>query len=112
MSTPVDEIYNFHRIRTACHLASVNYFADIIGYHFPEHDNDKNFEPIRTGYAYKNYATYHKSYRMFPAYGGVFQMAHATHHAHASHHIDFYGGDVSRIAKMKIWELVLAVAEL
>ena len=58
VNVPIETIYEFHKTRTACHVASVNYFAGLLGYHFPEHDNDKNTEPMRTVYAYKNYASY------------------------------------------------------
>ena len=106
MNVSVETIYNFHRVRTACHVASVNYFAGLLGYHFPEHDNDKNIEPIRTGYAYKNYAKYHKNYNILPAYEGIFTTAHATHHAHASHHLEFYGGDVSHVSRVCLIEMI------
>lgn len=106
MNISVDTIYEFHRVRTACHVASVNYFADILGFHFPEHDNDKNLEPMRTGYAYKNYAKYHKNYNMLPMYSGLFEMAHAAHHRHASHHIEFYGGNVAMVPNVCLVEMI------
>ena len=106
MSILVDNIYEFHKVRTACHVASVNYFANILGYQFPEHDNDKNIEPMRTGYAYKNYAIYHPKYKLPDNYVELFDAAHRTHHEHASHHIEFYDGDVSRIPDICLIEMI------
>ena len=106
MRISVDTIYEFHKVRTACHVASVNYFAGLLGYHFPEHDNDKNIEPMRTGYAYKNYSGYHPEYKLPENYDELFDLAHSTHHAHATHHIDFYGGDVSRISEICLIEMI------
>ncbi len=106
MKISVDKIYEFHRVRTACHVASVNYFANILGYQFPEHDNDKNIEPMRTGYAYKNYAAYHPKYNLPDNYAELFRLAHKTHHEHASHHIEFYDGDVSRIPDVHLIEMI------
>ena len=106
MSISVDKIYEFHKKRTACHVACVNYFAGLVGYHFPEHDNDKNTEPMRTGYAYKNYAGYHSDYKLPQNYDDLFEVAHATHHSHATHHIDFYGGDVTRIPDVCLMEMI------
>lgn len=106
MSISVETIYEFHKVRTACHVASVNYFAVLIGYHFPEHDNDKNTEPMRTGYAYKNYSEYHPEYKIPDNYSELFDVAHKTHHEHATHHIEFYNGDVSKIPDVQVIEMV------
>jgi hypothetical protein len=84
----------------------VNYFAGLLGYHFPEHDNDKNTEPMRTGYAYKNYASYHPEYKLLDKYVALFDVAHSAHHAHASHHIEFYGGNVAQIPDICLVEMV------
>ena len=106
MKVSIDKIYEFHKKRTACHVASVNYFAGLLGYQFPEHDNDKNAEPMRTGYAYKNYATYHPEYNLPDNYAELFGVAHKTHHEHASHHIESYSGDVSRIPDVCLIEMI------
>ena len=106
MNISVDAIYDFHRVRTACHVASVNYFAGLLGYGFPEHDNDKNVEPMRTGYAYKNYANYHPEYNLPDNYEDLFRNAHATHHAHAPHHIQFYNKNVSDVPDVHVIEMV------
>ena len=60
MNIPIEEIINFHIKRTNCHVQTLNYFAQILGYHFPEHDSDKYKEPYIFGYAYCNYAKHHK----------------------------------------------------
>lgn len=106
MKISVDKIYEFHRVRTACHIASVNYFANILGYQFPEHDNDKNTEPMRTGYAYKNYAAYHPKYTLPDNYEELFHVAHQTHHEHATHHVQFYGNDAARIPDVHLIEMI------
>lgn len=106
MKISVDTIYKFHRARTACHIACVNYFAVLTGHHFPEHDSDKNTEPMQTGYAYKNYASYHPEYNLTDKYVELFDAAHASHHEHASHHIEFYHGDVSKIPQIRLIEMI------
>ena len=93
-------------MRTACHIACVNYFAELLGHHFPEHDNDKNTEPMRTGYAYRNYATYHPEYNLPDNYNELFDVAHKTHHEHASHHIEYYHGDVAQIPDVCLMEMI------
>ncbi len=106
MKVPLQDIYEFHRIRTKCHVDSVNYFASLLGYQFPEHDNDKNIEPMRTGYAYTNYASYHSDFKMLPEYKALFEVAHSTHHEHAAHHVRFYNKDASKIPFVHIIEMV------
>lgn len=87
-------------------MTSVNYFAGLAGYQFPEHDNDKNTEPMRTGYAYKNYAGYHSNYKMPENYDELFNVAHHEHHSHATHHVEYYDGDVARIPDICVIEMV------
>ena len=62
MYIPVEKILDFYEKRTCAHIKSVNYFAGLIGYHFPEHDNDKMTGTIRTGYAHITYAKYHPEF--------------------------------------------------
>ena len=106
MTIPIEDIYEFHRVRTACHIQCMNYFAGLLGLHFPEHDDDKNIEPMRTGYAYKNYANYHPGYNLPDNYEELAKIAITTHHEHASHHVNFYGGDVSKIPDIHLLEMV------
>ena len=106
MHIPVETIIDFHHKRTQCHIDCVNYFAGLLGYHFPEHDNDKNIEPMRTGYAYNNYAKYHPNYNLPANYEDLAKIAITTHHEHASHHVDFYGGDVSKIPNIHLLEMI------
>ena len=106
MAIPIEDIYNFHHVRTACHINCMNYFAGLMGYHFPEHDNDKGIEPMRTGYAYKNYANYHPEYNLPDNYEDLAKIAITTHHKHAPHHVDFYNGNVSQIPDVHLIEMV------
>ena len=106
MNVPIETIYEFHKTRTACHIACVNYFAELFGHHFPEHDNDKNTEPMRTGYAYKNYSSYHPEYKLLNKYVELFDAAHAVHHEHASHHIEYYHGNVAYIPHDCLMEMI------
>ena len=106
MNVPIETIYEFHKTRTACHVACVNYFAKLLGYHFPKHDCDKNIEPMRTGYAYKNYSSYHPECKLLNKYAELFDAAHAAHHEHASHHIEYYNGDVANIPHDCLIEMI------
>ena len=54
MAVTLKTIFDFHRKRTQAHIDCLNYFAGLMGYHFPEHDNDKNSGTMQTAYAYKN----------------------------------------------------------
>ena len=106
MTIAIEDIYEFHRVRTACHIATLNWFAGLLGMQFPEHDNDKNIEPMRTGYAYKNYASYHHGYYLPENYDELFNIACSTHHKHATHHVEFYGNDVSKIPDIVLAEML------
>ena len=90
MKISLKEIFAFHTVRTQCHVDVLNYFAEILGYHFPEHDNDKNQEPIRTGYAFCNYARYHKGFVLLPEYEELFQRVRTEHHNRQPHHLNYY----------------------
>ena len=46
MKISVEKIFQFHRLRTQTHIDCLNYYAGLLGYHFPEHDNDKNHDTI------------------------------------------------------------------
>ena len=87
MHIPVETIIDFHHKRTQCHIDCVNYFAGLLGYHFPEHDNDKNKNPIQIGYAYVNYAKYHCAH-LLPAQQDAFRYACQEHHKNNLHHIE------------------------
>ena len=86
----MDDIFEFYEMRIKCHVESMNYFASLLGYHFPEHDSDKVREPIRTGYAYIFYRTYHKNFRVTPEHEALCKDAWHEHHNHATHHIQYY----------------------
>ena len=64
MKIDINEIFTFYELRIKSHVEAVNYFASLLGYHFPEHDSDKVTEQIRTGYAYIFYKTYHKNFHV------------------------------------------------
>ncbi len=89
MLIPIEDIIEFHKIRTQCHINCMNYFAELLGYHFPEHDNDKNHDPIRIGYAYHNYAKYHGAHET-PAQLAAFRKSNREHHKTQPHHIEYY----------------------
>jgi hypothetical protein len=90
MKISVEKIFQFHRLRTQTHIDCLNYYAGLLGYHFPEHDNDKNHDTICTGYAYYNWAKYHPEYTMSPAHRELFELAKHEHHTHQPHHVWYY----------------------
>lgn len=105
MNIPMDEIFAFHAARTGCHIDTLNYFAQLIGYQFPEHDNDKNLEPYRTGYAYINYARHHPNCTVSPQQLAAFQSAHDEHHTMQPHHVRHYATMVD-VPDVRIIEMV------
>lgn len=105
MQINIDDIFKFYETRIACHVRAVNYFAELLGYAFPEHDNDKTDEPIRTGYAYIFYNTYHPELHLMDEYFDLCHDAHATHHKHALHHIEHYK-NIADIPDITIYEMV------
>lgn len=90
MQIPMDKILEFHKRRTQCHVASLNYFAGLLGYNFPKHDYDKFINPIQIGYAYYNYANYHPNCKITQQYKEAFLHAHDEHHCTQPHHIEHY----------------------
>ena len=105
MNINVNDIFDFYESRIKCHVASMNYFASLLGYHFPEHDSDKVIEPVRTGYAYIFYQTYHKNFHPTPEYAALCEDAKDIHHSHAPHHIQYYK-HVSEIPDIRLYEMV------
>ena len=101
----MDEIFAFHAARTGCHIDTLNYFAQLIGYQFPEHDSDKNLEPYRTGYAYINYARHHQNCTVSPQQLAAFQSAHDEHHTMQPHHVRHYATMVD-VPDVRIIEMV------
>ena len=105
MNINMNDVFDFYENRIKCHVESVNYFAGLLGYHFPEHDSDKVIEPIRTGYAYVFYNTYHKNFHLTDDMSALCKDAHDTHHKHASHHIEAYK-NVKEIPDVCLYEIV------
>ena len=105
MIIPLPEILEFHKLRTQCHVTSVNYFAGLLGYSFPKHDYDKFIDPIQIGYAYHNYAAYHDGCKVLPQYKDAFDTAHSEHHHNQPHHIEHYA-DIQQILHDTIIEMV------
>ena len=105
MKIDLNDIFDFYELRIKCHVESVNYFASLLGHKFPEHDNDKTKEPIRTGYAYIFYSNYHKNFRLKPEYTELCHKAHDDHHRHSAHHIEYYE-NVSCIPDIRLYEMV------
>ncbi len=105
MKIDVNDIFDFYELRIKCHIESVNYFASLLGYHFPEHDSDKVHEPTRTGYAYIFYSDYHKDIHLKPEHRELCNMVHDDHHKHAEHHIEHYKS-VSEIPDIRLYEIL------
>ncbi len=105
MQIPIDTIFEFHKQRTDAHINTLNYYASLLGYHFPEHDNDKLTEPYRTGYAYRNYANHHTGTKMLPQHEELFWIAHDEHHRMAAHHIEHYE-NVQNISNTTLIEMI------
>ena len=83
MEIKIDDIFEFSKLRIACHVRALNYFAEMFGMQFPEHDNDKNAEPARTGHAYIIYAMYHKNFHISNEYDQLCRDAKRDHQEHA-----------------------------
>lgn len=105
MQISIDTIYEFHKIRTSAHINSLNYFAGLLGYHFPEHDNDKMSGPMQTAYAFRIYFRYHPEYNIPKANLDLFRQMHAEHHRMQPHHLEHYC-DVSKINDITLVEMV------
>ena len=105
MNIDINDIFEFSKLRIECHVRALNYFADMFGLHFPEHDNDKNIEPMRTGYAYIIYAEYHKNFHLLFEQERLCMDAKNTHHKHAPHHIGYYQ-KISDIPDIRVYEMV------
>lgn len=101
----MDDIYKFYELRMACHIASVNYFASLLGLHFPEHDSDKIKEPTRTGYAFVFYDMYHKDFTLNKENQKLCDDVQRDHHAHDSHHISYYE-NVCDIPDVRLQEML------
>lgn len=105
MNILLSDIFDFYESRLKSHIASVNYFADLFGFHFPEHDRDKINEPLRTGYAYIFYNKYHKDFCITPQQIELCMDAQKMHHEHVPHHLQFYT-DISQIPDLRIYEMI------
>lgn len=105
MNINLYDIFDFYELRIKSHVAAVNYFASLLGYHFPEHDSDKVKEPIRTGYAYIFYRTYHKNFHPTDEHVALCNDAIKLHHLAATHHIQHYN-HVSEIPLINVYEMV------
>ena len=105
MAVSAKTILDFHRKRTQAHIDCLNYFAGLLGYHFPEHDNDKNSGTIQNGYAYINYANYHPECHLTEAHRDLYEHAHSEHHRTQPHHIEHYP-DVCNLPDLTIIEMV------
>lgn len=105
MNIRLSTIMEFHHRRTMAHVDCLNYFAGLLGYHFPEHDNDKNSGPMRDAYAYQNYARYHPEYNIPKIYSELFRTKCAEHHQTQPHHLEYYS-DVSKISDITLIEMV------
>ena len=98
-------IMDFHHKRTQAHIDCLNYFAGLLGYHFPEHDNDKMSGPICMGYAYINYAKYHPDCKLTPTQLELYNDKHHEHHHTQPHHLEYYA-DTRTIPNIVLVEMV------
>ena len=105
MAVTLKTIFDFHRKRTQAHIDCLNYFAGLMGYHFPEHDNDKNSDTMQTAYAYMNYAKYHPEFTLSNARHELWHEMHTEHHRMQTHHLEHYD-DVSEISDITLIEMV------
>lgn len=105
MTISADTILNFHHLRTSAHIQCLNYFAGLLGYHFPEHDNDKMSGPICMGYAYINYAKYHPDCKLTQPQLELYHDKHAEHHHTQPHHLEYYS-DTTTIPDVILIEMV------
>ena len=105
MRISIETINKFHHARTQAHIDCLNYHASLLGYHFPEHDNDKHSGPMMIGYSYKNYNSYHPEYHIPETNMELFRNMHAEHHASQMHHLEHYS-DVSEISDITLIEMV------
>ena len=105
MKIPADKILEFHYKRTSTHISCLNYFAGLLGYHFPEHDNDKTYDPIKTGYAYINWAKYHEFCQVTSPQRNLYNSVRTEHYRTQPHHIEYYT-DVSKIPNIHLVEMV------
>lgn len=105
MNISMNDIFDFYELRIRCHVASMNYFASLLGYHFPEHDSDKVKEPIRTGYSYIFYKTYHKNFHTTDEHEALCRDAINSHHVYATHHIQHYE-KATDIPDINLYEMI------
>ena len=105
MAVTLKTIMDFHHKRTQAHIDCLNYFAGLLGYHFPEHDNDKNSGQMQTAYAYMNYAKYHPELHLSDARIELFHEMHDEHHRMQSHHIEHYKS-ASEISDITLIEMI------
>ncbi len=105
MQTSIDTIREFFHRRTAAHIAALNYFAELLGYHFPEHDNDKHREPYLTGYAYWVWVQHHPHCKLLPQQEIAFRDAQSEHHRMQPHHVEHYAS-VRDIPQIVLTEMI------
>ena len=105
MNIRLGTIMEFHHRRTTAHVDCLNYYAGLLGYHFPEHDNDKNSGTMQTAYAYMNYAKYHPEFTLSNARHDLWHEMHAEHHRMQPHHIEHYT-DISTISDITLIEMI------
>ena len=105
MKISLETIHEFHHKRTQSHIDCLNYHAGLLGYHFPEHDNDKHSGTMMTGYAYINYGRYHPDFNIPETHRSLFRQMHKEHHTTQSHHLEHYS-DVSEISDITLIEMV------
>lgn len=105
MNPNLDDIIDFHIMRTRMHIAAVNYFAGLLGHDFSDHDADKFSEPIKTPYALLNFLPYHPLFQPTAEQVETWGWAQREHHKTASHHATSYS-NISLMSDLRVTEMV------
>ncbi|MDR1026856.1 MAG: DUF5662 family protein [Rickettsiales bacterium] len=107
MNSPIhitdDEAARF-RARTAAHIASVNYFANLIGLSFPDHDASKFKEPEHDAYVVYSRRFGDNPIPPTEAEAAAARAAKRHHWTTNPHHAQFYA-DVSEMPEIRMIEM-------
>lgn len=99
------DIIKYYELFYKCHLQTVNYFASMFGYSFPDHDSDKIQEPFKTIYACEMYNQCFPNHPIPNIYSTQFKDIKNLHHKTALHHVQHYSC-VSEIPDINLYEMI------
>ena len=92
---PTQEMIDFVTDRINRHIKSVNYFASLIGRHYPDHDLDKFDEPLFSRYVVGYWYLFNNDTSLAdnvtPEFREAFIAAKKPHYQTRSHHTDYWG---------------------